>query len=205
MTTGSLIAVLKLLLLLLVFAHSSEIVELTDATFEHQTQASTGMTTGSWFVLFKADKCAHCAKVQPEFEKLAQDEELEGIVLATVNVPTNRQTAARFDNKGFPTLLYLHRGKQYKFKGQRTYERLKQFLLEGIKTMAPLDIPKPVTAWEVSWRDFQSAVSVLYKQVQAGGTIGYSILIVTCMCFGLFLLILTACFWPSSSEKEKKE
>ena len=33
---------------------SSKIVELTTATFEHQTQASTGQTTGKWFVKFVA-------------------------------------------------------------------------------------------------------------------------------------------------------
>ena len=33
---------------------SSAVVELTDATFEHLTQASSGSTTGDWFVEFYA-------------------------------------------------------------------------------------------------------------------------------------------------------
>lgn len=33
---------------------ASEVVELTDANFEHLTQASTGATTGDWFVAFSA-------------------------------------------------------------------------------------------------------------------------------------------------------
>lgn len=62
-------------------------------------QASTGMTTGSWFVFFKANQCPHCEKIYPEFVKLSQDEDLhdKGIVLATMDVPSNRATATRFD------------------------------------------------------------------------------------------------------------
>ena len=55
------------------------------------------MTTGSWLVLFKAAQCAHCQKIMPEFEKLSQDEELKerGIVLATIDVPSNSATSTR--------------------------------------------------------------------------------------------------------------
>jgi hypothetical protein len=33
---------------------ASAVVELTDATFEHLTQASSGSTTGDWFIEFYA-------------------------------------------------------------------------------------------------------------------------------------------------------
>lgn len=57
------------------------------------------MTTGSWFVFFKAKQCPHCERINPEFVQLAQDEELSenGIVFATVDVPANRATSTRFD------------------------------------------------------------------------------------------------------------
>ena len=76
----------------------AEVVELTDATFEHETQASTGMTTGSWFVFFKAARCRHCEHVAPQVETLSQDEELKelGIVFASVDVPNNRAISTRF-------------------------------------------------------------------------------------------------------------
>ena len=32
----------------------SEVIELTDSNFEHLTQASTGQTTGKWFIKFYA-------------------------------------------------------------------------------------------------------------------------------------------------------
>lgn len=57
------------------------------------------MTTGSWFVFFKAKNCPHCERIYPEFVELSQDEDLaeQGIVFATMDVPSNRATATRFD------------------------------------------------------------------------------------------------------------
>ena len=43
---------------------SSSIIKLTDQTFEHQTQVSTGMTTGSWFVFF-VESSKSCGTSQP--------------------------------------------------------------------------------------------------------------------------------------------
>jgi thiol-disulfide isomerase/thioredoxin len=56
------------------------------------------MTTGSWFVFFKAARCPHCKRIAPEFEELSLDEELKelGIVFASVDVPSNRATSVRF-------------------------------------------------------------------------------------------------------------
>jgi protein disulfide-isomerase-like protein len=89
-------------------------IELTDETFEHLTQASTGATTGDWFIKFHAPWCGHCKRLEPTWNELAA--KIGGkINIAKVNVDDNPSTAERFDVKGFPTLIFLRRGKFYKF------------------------------------------------------------------------------------------
>ncbi|TRY69120.1 hypothetical protein TCAL_04112 [Tigriopus californicus] len=45
--------------------------ELTDTNFEHLTQASTGATTGDWFVMFIRDDCEECDRMIARWETLA--------------------------------------------------------------------------------------------------------------------------------------
>lgn len=167
------------------------------------------MTTGSWFVLFKAEKCAHCMKVKPEFERLGQDEEIveKGIVLATIDVPTNRNTAARFGIKGFPVLLYFHRKKMYKFKGQKVYDVLKTFLLEGVDTMEGISpIPEPMSAMDVFLAELKGAGQELYDGVTGGnGAVGVAIVVCVLVFAGILAALIGMCFWPSSKDKGKKE
>jgi thioredoxin domain-containing protein 5 len=223
--------ILTLLSVLALSYCNAEVIELTDATFEHETQvrpwkdtvyniqyspicvdsppfqASTGMTTGSWFVLFKAENCAHCAKLRPKFKRLGEDEEVaeKGIILATVNVPANRQTSVRFDIKGFPVLLFFHRGRVYKFKGHRTFDVLKKFLLEGIDTMQGDPIPTPLSGIELVFREVTAAGQDFYDAaVGRGGTVGIAVAVLTLMFFGLIAALVAMCFWPSSSDKHKK-
>ena len=45
--------------------------ELTDSTFEHQTQAATGATTGDWLVMFFTTTCRLCNMLTATMENLA--------------------------------------------------------------------------------------------------------------------------------------
>jgi hypothetical protein len=47
------------------------VVTLTDTTFEHQTQAATGQTTGVWFVAFAPAGNARAARLAPVWEAAA--------------------------------------------------------------------------------------------------------------------------------------
>lgn len=42
--------------------------ELTDETFEHLSQASTGSTTGDWFIQFYTRNCADCQRLSAVWE-----------------------------------------------------------------------------------------------------------------------------------------
>ena len=44
---------------------------LNDNTFEHQTQAATGATTGDWFVLFTKEECEDCDRLKAKLETVA--------------------------------------------------------------------------------------------------------------------------------------
>jgi len=59
------------LLLVSWLCDASDVVVLSDINFEHDTQASTGATTGDWFVKFYAPWCGHCTMLKPKWEKLA--------------------------------------------------------------------------------------------------------------------------------------
>jgi thiol-disulfide isomerase/thioredoxin len=161
-------------------------------------KASTGMTTGSWFVLFKAEQCAHCKKLKPEFERLSQDESIleKGIVFATMDVPTNRLTSARFNVAGFPVLFYLHKGKVYKYKGQRMFDPLKTFLLETVDTLEGTAIPEPISGMTVMFRELQSTGKELYASMTGEhGMVGLAILAMVLIFFVIMGTLIGFCFW----------
>mmetsp|Transcript_25744 Transcript_25744/g.36324 ORF Transcript_25744/g.36324 Transcript_25744/m.36324 type:complete len:235 (-) Transcript_25744:150-854(-) len=181
-------------------AADSTIVTLDDANFEHETQASTGSTTGSWFILFKAKRCRYCAKVQPEFERLASplDEEFEqesmlekhGIVLGQIDVPSNRDTTVRFGVRGFPTFIYLHQGTLYRYTGERTYVAMKEWLLSSDKGEGE-PIPQPLSALETFVASIK-AVGVEMMSMAKGkqGIVGYGIVIIMAVIAFLFFVTL---------------
>ncbi|CEG43083.1 protein disulfide-isomerase domain [Plasmopara halstedii] len=111
---------------------SSNIIVLTNADFEHKTQAGSGATTGDWLIEFYAPWCGHCKKLAPIFEKVA--DELKGEVnVAKVDVTDNAELGKRFGIRGFPTILHLSHGKSYKFTGPRTLNDLVAFARDGFK------------------------------------------------------------------------
>jgi hypothetical protein len=94
---------------------SAEVVHLTDGTFEHQTQATTGSTTGSWLVLFGIPTCDTCQTVRPHLDELSRDGDLyeKGIVIGSVDCTESAIVCSRFGIEKVPALLYLHRGLLY--------------------------------------------------------------------------------------------
>mmetsp|Transcript_33263 Transcript_33263/g.61835 ORF Transcript_33263/g.61835 Transcript_33263/m.61835 type:complete len:214 (-) Transcript_33263:366-1007(-) len=133
------------LISLLVVAHGKRVVPgkvhvLTNDNFEHDTQAATGATTGDWFVEFYAPWCGHCRQLAPTWEKLAKTLKKK-VTVAKVDVTKNRLLGQRFGITGFPSLLFFHHGKMYKYKGMRTVEALEKFALEGYKDGEGMDVP----------------------------------------------------------------
>ena len=103
-----------------------EVVTLTDDTFEHQTQASSGQTTGAWFVKFYAPWCGHCRAMAGTWAELAAEVEGTGVIVADVDATANPITTDRFKGlvKGFPTLLLFRDRGVFKYTGARDLESL---------------------------------------------------------------------------------
>lgn len=89
--------------------------ELSDDNFEHLTQASSGATTGDWFVMFYSTDCVECQRLQARWEAV-------GAKLRTrLNVArVNRQTvgavtARRFGVWEVPTFIFFRQGYMYRY------------------------------------------------------------------------------------------
>lgn len=133
------------------------VVELDHDNFEHLTQASTGQTTGKWFVKFYAPWCGHCKSLAPTWERLATTVASEhgdaGIVIAKADLsdPRNKELAQRFGIDGFPTLLFFADGKMHKYFGGRAFEPLLEYVTGGYRQAsepAALAVPPPPSPWK---------------------------------------------------------
>lgn len=77
--------------------------DLNDSNFEHDTQASTGMTTGDWFVVFYKDSCTNIEYIIEE-----SSIKLKGILLfAYVDINSNPKLKERFKLEENSLPIYL--------------------------------------------------------------------------------------------------
>eukprot|EP00920_Eleutheroschizon_duboscqi_P033088 GHVT01079873.1.p1 GENE.GHVT01079873.1~~GHVT01079873.1.p1 ORF type:complete len:365 (-),score=83.09 GHVT01079873.1:680-1774(-) len=87
-------------------AGPSDVVTLTDADFNKKVLEDE---EGVWLVKFYAPWCGHCTSLAPAWEEAAT--KLKGKVhVARLDATKETQTRARFDIKGFPTLLLFPSG-----------------------------------------------------------------------------------------------
>lgn len=137
---------------------------LTDETFEHVTQASTGQTTGSWLVWFHGKSgdddepagttttttTSATIKMRGEFPNDSVWLEQHTLV-ASVNVDDGGQrTADRLQVSPIPSFLYIHRGKMYPYPSKQadySWEALLAFCRAPDETLAQ-DIPAPPSLFE---------------------------------------------------------
>mmetsp|Transcript_12222 Transcript_12222/g.13364 ORF Transcript_12222/g.13364 Transcript_12222/m.13364 type:complete len:217 (+) Transcript_12222:61-711(+) len=123
------------------------LISLDDDNFEHLTQASTGSTTGDWFVKFYIPTCPHCVRMQAAWEELAEDLNGETNV-AEVNCKESAITCTRFGLSGYPTILFLRKGRYYKYAGARSVEAFKEFLTTYDSASVQAEVPgEPGLFW----------------------------------------------------------
>ncbi|XP_017885619.1 uncharacterized protein LOC108628298 [Ceratina calcarata] len=117
--------------------------ELTDETFEHLTQASTGATTGDWFVMFYSTDCVDCARMFARWETVGARLK-QRLNVARVNKQTTGiSTARRFNIQEVPEFIFFRHGKMYRYK-IRKYDinSFVSFAEKGYKNVESVPVPQ---------------------------------------------------------------
>lgn len=136
----------------------ASIVSLTDETFEHTTQASSGQTTGSWLIWFYNSTIDHKEEDAIAFTDAFPELDVwneHHIVVASVNVHgTGQQTKERFHmgSKYLPAFLYIHQGKMYRYPVSSvsyTWKELLTFCQNPTPAVPAEDIPPPADVLRV--------------------------------------------------------
>jgi hypothetical protein len=126
---------------------------LNDDTFEHDTQASTGATTGDWLVLF-CDKSTHkdCRQIMPLWNDLADRLTGRASVAFLLRVESTIATFLRFrimKETELPLILLFKRGKYYTYQSKEwEQEKLIKFVLEGDLDQEGAPVPREITIWD---------------------------------------------------------
>ncbi len=92
-------------------SNANYVIKLDDGNFEHLTQASTGQTTGKWFINFHSPACGHCQNLAPIWSTFSEElktlHEESGILVGSVDVKQNPILSERFGISALPTLLFF--------------------------------------------------------------------------------------------------
>lgn len=91
-----------------------DIVALTDKSLEHETQASTGQTTGSWILLWFHSDSNDDFSIEGDKPDASFWSE-HHIVLAAVDAHQAPESTTRFGITKLPAIIFLHRGKLYRY------------------------------------------------------------------------------------------
>uniref|UniRef100_A0A7S2V1W0 Thioredoxin domain-containing protein n=1 Tax=Fibrocapsa japonica TaxID=94617 RepID=A0A7S2V1W0_9STRA len=169
----------------------SDVIVLDNDSFEHLTQASTGATTGDWFVEFYAPWCGHCKRLTPVWEEIAT--ELKGTVnVAKVDGTQNRKLLKRFGVSGFPTLKFFHHGKMYSYKGARTAEALTEFVKAGYAEQDGEAVPPPPSFWSEFVEAIKKARGLAKDLIihKITGEFNRPVVILVSLCVGSSLCIV---------------
>ena len=147
-------------------APAAAVIELTDSTFEHQTQASTGQTTGKWFVKFYAPWCGHCKSLAPTWQSLSdrlQESDANDVIIAKVDCTKEKEVCNRFKVNGYPSLKYFADRKMFPYKGARDIDALYDFVTEGYKSALQDTIPPVPSMYEKTVNDLRKKFNKFAK------------------------------------------
>jgi len=130
------------------FSQQRALVTLTDKTFEHETQSSTGQTSGKWVIYFDTSQSSNhfltptlkaslmkLDKLQHQEQRGEEEYAGEPFIAATINVDEEYFTRARFANAGltFPCLVVFERRKMRLFEARHPEGEEHKAFGKGVK------------------------------------------------------------------------
>lgn len=89
--------------------------ELSDDNFEHLTQASTGATTGDWFVFFYSAECTVCQRLYAVWESVGGTLKRKMNIARMNSGGSGISTAKRLGALETPAFIFLRQGKMYRY------------------------------------------------------------------------------------------
>ena len=82
----------------------------------------------SSFIMFRAPWCGHCKSMKPDWDRLEADfKDSDKFLIGHVDCTTQKDMCQQHGIEGFPTLKYGDVMNLQDYKGDRVYEKLKEF------------------------------------------------------------------------------
>lgn len=150
-------------LILHTFTNNKEptVKELTDETFEHLTQASTGATTGDWLVMFYTNECIDCQRLQARWEAVGAQLKTRMNVARMNKGGAGGATARRFDVFDVPSFILFRQGKMYKYQIHKyDVASFVSFAQDWYKNLKGEKIPLPKAPFD----DFTALIADYLRQ-----------------------------------------
>ncbi|CAF3393870.1 unnamed protein product [Rotaria socialis] len=150
---------------------------LDDKSFEHDTQASTGSTTGDWFILFK--KTNDSRSLLPIWEAAALQFRNRAI-FAYVNVDTNPIIQKRFHLFYLPIFILFKQGKMYRYESA-SWKQISfiEFIENDYKKVKAENVPAELSAF------------ALFSE-KAAKVIPLYLIVMPIICLAAVLLVLVS-------------
>ncbi|XP_069681667.1 thioredoxin domain-containing protein [Periplaneta americana] len=138
-------------LILHTFTENKEPVvrELSDDNFEHLTQASSGATTGDWFIMFYSTDCVECQRLQARWEAVGAKLRTRMNVARVNKQTTGAVTARRFGVWEVPSFIFFRQGYMYRYNIHKyDVASFASFVTDWFKNARKETVPVPKSPFD---------------------------------------------------------